>query len=84
MSYVATSDDLLKASRSGLVQVPMKPSVQRHRGARLFAAAALSWAGNATDTGRLTVTASIANQCLVGNAALAMGSITLVSTGEPW
>jgi spore coat protein U-like protein len=35
-------------------------------------------AGAATDTADLTVTATVANQCSVGNAALSLGAITLV------
>ncbi|MDB5874031.1 MAG: Spore Coat Protein domain [Ramlibacter sp.] len=37
-----------------------------------------SWA--ATDTANLAVTATIANQCSVGAAALALGAITMVGT----
>jgi spore coat protein U-like protein len=39
--------------------------------------AAASWA--ATDTGNLTVSATVANQCAVGDAALSLGAITLVN-----
>lgn len=56
------------------------------RGARTLAAGGLTtaafacWAGSATDSGRLTVTASIPNQCSLGDSTLAMGAITVVST----
>lgn len=46
----------------------------------LILMAATSWAGAATGTGSLAVSASIVNQCAVGDAALALGAITLVST----
>jgi spore coat protein U-like protein len=54
---------------------------------RMLGASALSltamtaWGGDKTDTGVLTVTANIANQCSVGNASLAMGAISLVAAG---
>ena len=41
-------------------------------------ATASSWAD--TDTGNLTVSATIANQCSVGDATLAIGAITLVGS----
>jgi len=41
--------------------------------------AATPWAGQAADTGSLAVSASIVNQYAVGNAALALGAITLVN-----
>jgi spore coat protein U-like protein len=54
-----------------------------HRAATLALAGAGLVAGSsfaATDTANLTVTASIANQCSVGAASLALGGITLVGT----
>lgn len=54
-----------------------------HRAARVLLAGGLSLAAlasfGATETGNLTVTASVANQCSVGDATLALGAITLVA-----
>jgi spore coat protein U-like protein len=51
--------------------------------ARILAAASFAFvaaaAGAATDTGNLTVSATVANQCSVGDAALSLGAITLVN-----
>jgi spore coat protein U-like protein len=45
--------------------------------AAVFAAAAHA----DTDTGTLTVTATVANQCAIGDATLALGTISLVNAG---
>lgn len=54
-----------------------------HRAARLVLAGGLSLAAvasfAATETGNLTVSASVANQCSVGDATLALGAITFVA-----
>ena len=53
-----------------------------NRATRILISGALSLAAitsfGATDTGNLTVTATVANQCSVGDATLALGAITLV------
>lgn len=51
--------------------------------ARLCMAATALLGGNAaladTDTGNLTVTATVANQCAIGDATLALGTISLIN-----
>lgn len=41
--------------------------------------AGVSWAGAATDTGRLGVSASIVDHCAVGNAVLAPGASAMIN-----